>query len=114
MITSYLFKTLLTLSLTVFAAEDPATKVVKAELFDINSPAKLLFTFDREPFHEGNKIKVVRNYKDPSGNIAVIEEVYYEDGKLKKMVTDHKQTNESGFVEIRDGRVYFSYTKDGK
>jgi len=118
MIIVSLFETLLavgvTFALASVPAENASSKIVKGELFDINQPAKLLFTFEREPYPEGDKLKAVRTFKDLTGAVAAVEEIYYDHGQLKKMTVDQKQIGENGFFEIRDGRIYFSYTKGGK
>src|SRR5262249_33810064 len=77
-------------------------------------PTKLLYTFDREPFVDGNQVKAVRIYKDPSGKVVAREEIEYDGDHLKKMSMEQDQVKESGSFEVRDGRIFFSYTKDGK
>jgi hypothetical protein len=89
--------------------------VLTGTVYDKDSNKKTVL-FDWERFEEGDaanrKVKLV--YTTPERQPAVIEEFQYENGKIKRYTVDHKQTSESGTLDIRDGKLFFSYTKDGK
>jgi hypothetical protein len=116
MIASLIFFTTLfgTAAHAAVPPENPYTHIVRGKVFDTKEPAKLLFTFERTPFPNGESLKVTRSYKDSKGDLVAVEEIFYEKGKLQKFVVDQKQLNEKGGFEVRDGRLYFTYTKNGK
>lgn len=65
------------------------------------------------PAEGGGELETL-TYKDPEGNVAV-EEKYWLDGtQLKKAEIQQKQLGQSAVVEVKDGRVYFEKTADGK
>ncbi|HEX4923426.1 MAG TPA: hypothetical protein VFV50_05050 [Bdellovibrionales bacterium] len=115
----FLFETLAAALLTISAAaavplEDPNTHVVRGNIFDTKDEKKLIFTFERQPFPSGNSLRVMRSYKDTAGNVVATEEIFYENGKVTKLVLDQKQVDEKGGFEIKGDKILFNYTKNGK
>lgn len=111
----FLFETLV--SQPVQAAvqfEDPKTHVVRAKIFDEKAPDQTMFTFVRTPYPAGENLKVIREFKDPKGQVVANEEIFYESGELKKLNIDQTQINEKGGFELNGNKISFFYTKDGK
>lgn len=59
-------------------------------------------------------VGVRRVYTTPDGKEAAVEEITYEGGQLKSFRLEQKQVNETGLLELKDGKAHFSYTADGK
>ncbi len=78
---------------------------------------KLLFTGKRtdRPGAPGSR-ELVANiaFQSPDGKEAVTEEAFYKDGKLSKYLLHQKQLGEEGALEVKDGKLLFSYTRGGK
>lgn len=53
-------------------------------------------------------------YRSPSGELLVEESYQYENGKLARYVYNQLQMKEGGFINIRDKKVKFEFTKEGK
>ena len=75
-----------------------------------SNKSKLLFTGKRTE-KDGN---VQTAFLSPDGKEAVTEEVFFKDGKLSKYLLHQKQLGEEGALEVREGKIFFTYTKDGK
>jgi hypothetical protein len=58
--------------------------------------------------------RVRRVYATPDGKEAAVEEIAFEDGRLKSFRLEHKQAGETGLLELKDGKAHFSYTAEGK
>ncbi len=84
---------------------------LKAEVLDLKNPAEVLFHFQRS---ETLGAQVSRKFTDPAGTLVAEESVNYEKGQLKKLTLNHVQLQQSGFVEVTEESLNFSYTKDGK
>jgi hypothetical protein len=87
-----------------------------AKIYDKSSnKQKLLFVSDhREKTDKTNNTVIHRTFSYPDGKIAVEEEITLLNNKIQKMALSQKQTLEEGSLEVRDGKIYFSYTKNGK
>lgn len=54
-------------------------------------------------------------YKDPEGNVVVAEKATVKGSELVKFEIEHKQLNQKGMIEIKDGKAFFTKTSaDGK
>ena len=54
-------------------------------------------------------------FTDPDGKVQTTEDLWYDgNGVLSKYEMKEFQDNEHGSIEVKDGRAYFSYTKEGK
>ena len=85
---------------------------VNAELQDIPT-RQTHYKFHREFVGTDDTGRAVRTYIRPNGDVVAIEEVTYENGKLKSMTLDHKQLNASGSMIIENGKLKFEYTENG-
>ncbi len=78
------------------------------------SDKKLLYNYTRVVEHQGtDKNLVTRAYVYPDGKPAVTETMLYTGGRVTKMMWQQFQVNEEGQFEIKNGKVYFTYKKDG-
>ncbi len=75
---------------------------------------KLLYKYTRTVSRQGDSSIAKRHFEYPDGKPAATETVTYQGGRVTKMVWEQFQVNESGQFELADGKLKFSYTKDGK
>ena len=79
---------------------------------------KLLFTNDHVSVPTAKGYTFTNTYKDTDGNVVAVETTdVIRDGdqfRVHLYKISQKQTSAEGSVEVKDGRAYFSYTKDGK
>jgi hypothetical protein len=91
-----------------------ADEVVKGKIFDPAS-GKLLFQYENKKGNTGAIAFSHTRYQElGDGKAVVAEDVLYENGKLKTYKYDQLQTQESGTIEVRDGKVFYSYVEQGK
>jgi hypothetical protein len=104
---------LILLSLAPPAQARPYT----AKVYEIGSNrSKLLFNLKRTEKDLGNaKLEAKVVFTDVATNKeAVTEDVLYERERPVKYVLKKPQINEEGQLEIKDGKLLFSYTAEGK
>ena len=77
-----------------------------------SAKSAVLFRFTHTESPDGKSAKNV--YTDAQGQEAVIEEMSFDQGRLVRYVFLQKQLDEKGSLEIKDGKVLFSYTHGGK
>jgi hypothetical protein len=75
-----------------------------------SNKSKLLFTGKRTE-KDGNAQTA---FLTPDGKEAVTEEIFFKGGKLSKYLLHQKQLGEEGSLEIRDDKIFFTYTKEGE
>lgn len=90
-----------------------------AKIYDMDSKKqKLLFTYEHVSEPKGDARLITNTYKDKDGTIAALEtcEVVKDGGfeKVRHYHMSQKQLGSEGDVEIKDGKVVFTYTRDGK
>lgn len=85
-------------------------------LYEQNSgKKKQLFTMTAEPVKaEAGKEAAQVIFKDTEGNVALEQNLVFENGKIVRDETLQKQTNQVGLIEVKDGKVFFTKTSDGK
>lgn len=92
------------------------TENTKAKIFESESESKLLFQFSRTetPLPSGEtEIKGV--YLDSDGNEVVSEKLLIKEGEVLNYSMEQKQLEDRGSMEVKEGRIHFSYTKkEGK
>jgi len=110
------FSCLLLLALCVGNGEAKGENAVKGEIFELShSPTKPLFFYEnsRKTGEEGKSTAVTR-YTDVDGKLVVEEETHYENGKLTRYTYHQHQVDEKGTIEIKEGKVHFSFIARGK
>lgn len=89
--------------------------VHRAEFFEQGkTEGTKLYTSEAVTLPDGSGETLTLTYKDPEGNVAVEEKYWLEGSAVKKAEIQQKQLGQSAVVEVKDGRVYFSKTADGK
>ncbi|HEX7675798.1 MAG TPA: hypothetical protein VF412_16595 [Bdellovibrio sp.] len=92
-----------------------AQEKTSAVLYDLNSQRnEKLYTaiIESTPSSDGAKFHTV--FRDLQGKTALEETGLISGADLKDYTIDRPQTNEKGHIEVRDGKVYFTYEGDGK
>lgn len=109
---------ILVLVAVAFALNAEAKLVMTAKIFDENSQKQtLLFDFQREMEATEKTLSVTTQFHDPSGALAASEHAEIEKEKPDRVLSytqEQKQLGAVGSVEVKDGKVYFKYTRDGK
>lgn len=107
-----LFLVVLGLALGPASAKSPS--VLRANILDIKKPETILFKFEKTSSTVGKEEVSKRKFVHPGGELAAEETVTYENGQLKKLELKQNQSGDSGSLEVKDGQLHFSYTRDGK
>jgi hypothetical protein len=63
---------------------------------------------------DGKQQTVHAVYTDPEGKEAVTDDIIMEGSNIVRDEIHQLQTNQSGIMEVKDGRIYFTKTVDGK
>lgn len=100
----------------VWAAADEG---FTGKIFEMNSnKQKLLFTYQHETANKGEMRVVTNTYKDKDGGVAAVETIeWVKDGaneKVRRYHMSQKQLQAEGDVEVKDGKIVFTYVRDGK
>jgi hypothetical protein len=86
-----------------------------ADIFPLDAPTQKLYGLTRtEKKESGTKESFVGSIKDLAGNEVFRDETVLDSGKVVRFSLDHKVMGESGFAELKEGRIFYSYTKNGK
>lgn len=93
-----------------------AEDVVRGKIYSLEAGAdKPIFQYENSRTKAGEFTATSKTrYLDLQGKALVEEEVYYDAGKLKRYRYNQIQTDERGEIEVRDGRVYFTFFAQGK
>lgn len=109
----------LTLSLIARASSAANDPEFLAKVFDPDSnKQKLMFTYKHTSEAKGDARVITNVYSDADGKLAAVETVeFVKDGEFERVRKYHmsqKQLGAEGKVEIKDGKVLFTYERDGK
>ncbi len=85
-----------------------------ADVYQLGDLKKVLFQLELAEQGKPERMTIKARFTDTEGKPVVLEESVVESGALKFYKQDHLQLGESGTVEVRDGKVHFQYTRDGK
>jgi hypothetical protein len=88
-----------------------------AKVYEVGSNrTKLLYNLTRtEKDLGGGKLEAKVVFSDPqTSKEAVTENVIYEGGRPVRYALKKPQIGQEGLLEIKDGKLLFSYTEDGK
>lgn len=76
---------------------------------------KTLFTYTYEEERPApEKLRTITRYFNADGSLNLIEEGILQEDKLTFYSIDRKGEGERGSAEVRNGRVHFTYTKNGR
>lgn len=86
-----------------------------ATVFEQNSGRqKKLYTFQFKSTEKDGKEDIHVLHKDLEGNVVAEEKAKVEGSKLQRYEIDHKQIEQQGLIEVKDGKVFFTKTVGGK
>jgi hypothetical protein len=74
----------------------------------------VLYHFTAKVSEKDGKEDVVATFATPDGAEAVVDHATLDNGQVVRDEIQQKQTGQSGLIEVRDGKIYFSKTVDGK
>ncbi|MCB0421469.1 MAG: hypothetical protein KDD61_10770 [Bdellovibrionales bacterium] len=103
------------LSLLIFIPMSHGREIIGSSIYEMKSQRKkLLFTsqFERR-VSEGKEIETVKFF-DPSGELAVEEEVRFSNGQVESFVEKSFQTKAEGLIKVVMNRVLFEWSVEGK
>lgn len=87
----------------------------RAHVFESGSHReKLLFEYYREESTPNGNLQVKARFTDPQGHQAFGEQLECSGITPKSYRYQHGQIDESASLEVKEGRLHFVYTKDGK
>lgn len=78
---------------------------------EVRKPA---YTYEKVSTEINGERKARASYKDLNGQELIFEEYEYSGGKLTRHTYNQLQTNEFGTVDVKDGKVFFSFTSRNK
>lgn len=107
------------LLLTPHSAPAAMTTLLTAKIFDLKDRSKHMFNYKNEFEIVGDKKTTVTTFTDLDGKALVVETAVVKVGTdgvetLVSFEEDHKQLGTTGKIEVADGKVGFTFTKDGK
>jgi hypothetical protein len=105
------------LTLCVAGAPDAlANVIVKGKIFPLEGVTENpVFLYENSRTLAGETtVTSQTKYLSLEGKPLVEEEVFYDGGKLKRYRYNQIQTDERGEIEVREGKVYFTYFSQGK
>lgn len=106
-------KAILFVAISVLALQVKAN--LTGTVYEQNSnQKKILFTYVSETTSEAGLDKVHSFYKDLDGNVVIDENSVLKGSQVVKVEIDQKQVEQKGVIEVKDGKVYFTKTADGK
>ncbi len=74
-----------------------------------------LFRFSRtEKSLEDGRIEALMSYTDPQGQVVVDQRAVLKGSQIFEFTEENKQLGSSGSMVVKEGRIYFTYTKEGK
>jgi hypothetical protein len=88
--------------------------VIKGKIFTMDHPETEAFRYENTRTQEGSTLFSRTIYTDLAGKHLVDEETIYDSGKFSKYTYTQLQTGDSGFIEVKDGKVFFSFSDPEK
>jgi hypothetical protein len=76
--------------------------------------SKKLFTSEQKTESQNGVDKFVTQYKDLDGTLLFEEKGELEGSKIKKVEIAQKQLGQTATVEVKDGKIHFTKTSEGK
>lgn len=86
-----------------------------AEIFETGSgKTKKLYTSVNQAVEKDGVSEVTTTFKDMDGKVVVEEKAWMKKSELIKMEYKQNQMNQTASVEVKDGKIIFTKTVDGK
>ena len=99
--------------LSVFMAFAQANEAYTADIFDLDGKEKL-FTLSAQRVLTADGMTYTATFKDMTGTVVGEEKVETKTGSLVRYDVVRPLVKEKGLIEVKDGKIYFTYTEDGK
>lgn len=101
------------LGLVLFTFLSLANEQQAADIFDIDGKEKM-FTFTSERTFDKETMRYTATFKNLQGEVVAQETAVVTGGTLVKYEVERSTSKEKGIVEVKDGKIHFSYTEKGK
>lgn len=87
-----------------------------AKIYDLKDRSKHMFNYVSEVEFDGDSRAYVNRIMDLEGNILVLEKTIAVNGGRTVLLfeQEQRQVGSVGKIEVREGKIFFSYAKDGK
>ena len=95
-------------------AMDPIPAHLTTNISPLDHRDDIQFHMTRETKLEGTTESVRNTYTDKDGKEVVVETAFIDKGHIVSFHQDQKQWNSSGDMIVKDGKVHFTYTREGK
>lgn len=89
-----------------------APEKYKADVFDLEGKEPF-FTYEAERTYKADTMEYWAQFKDLQGELVAEEKGTLEKGVIVRFEAERKTTREKGLIEVRDGRIHFTYTEKG-
>lgn len=86
----------------------------KGEIYDLDGGKDIRFRFEHKLETKGDTLIADNKYTTASGEDLVTEHLVFKNEKLVSYQQSQKQVGTEGLIEVKDGKVIFKFTKDGK
>ncbi len=90
-----------------------ASEQQSADIFDMDGKEKK-FTFSAERVYDKETMTYTATFKDNAGVVVANESATVTKGQLVKYEVERITTKEKGVIEVKEGKIHFSYTENGK
>lgn len=94
-------------------AAQESKPVVLGDAYSASGDAPV-FSVELGMKEENQRQVLYEKFTDRAGNVVASTEATYESGRLATFQSKQQQSGESATVEIKNGKVHYSYTVDGK
>jgi hypothetical protein len=97
-------------------ANPPALRKYSGTCYEEGSSRKkTLFTYTYEEERPApNQLRALTRYFNADGSLNLVEEGIFQNDRLLSYAIDRKGEAERGTAEVREGRIHFTLTKDGR
>lgn len=97
------------------ASNAKAVDLITGKIFDPGTPfVNESFFYENTRRVTGNRTEALTIYRDREGKILVEETTTYENGQLVRYTYSQKQVNESGEIDLREGKVHYAFRTPSK
>jgi len=101
------------LGLVLLALFSLANEQQSADIFDLDGKEKL-FTFSSQRTFDKQTMRYTATFKNLQGDVVAEESAEVTQGILVKYNVERSPTQEKGVIEVKDGKIHFSYTEKTK
>jgi hypothetical protein len=99
--------------LSVLMTLAQANEAYTADIYDLDGKEKL-FTLSTNREFIADAMTYTATFKDMTGAVVGEEKVQTKNGVLVSCEVVRPLVKEKGLIEVKDGKIHFTYTEDGK